>query len=57
MPERIIAESISHLHSATKVQMPGIQIIKRTVSSVRQDEKAAPVNPKSLIELELTNEF
>ena len=57
VPERIIAESISKLHSVTKVQMTAIQVMKIIVPSIRQDDQAAPVTPKNLLQLQLTNEF
>ena len=37
--------------------MPAIQVLKRTVRSIRQYDQAAPVTVKNLLELQLTNEF
>ena len=57
MPDRIISESIGQLHFPTKVQMPALQVMKRTVCSIRQCEQSAPANPSNLLELEIPNEF
>ena len=57
MPDRIISESIGQLHPATKVQMPALQVMKRTVRSIKQCEQLAPANPSNLLDLEIPNEF
>jgi hypothetical protein len=45
------------LTSASAGKMPLVSVLKRTIRLIRQKEQAAPPNPKTLIELVISEDY